>query len=217
MECEPILVFPCLSAGIQLHWVGMVSRSRSPVAQTRQRRPQKERIMNRKMLTLMTAAAMGGLVLSGCDTQATGPEFAVVEKVTPIKVSTSTPKQVCEDRAVTTRLPERDGNTGGTVAGAVIGGLLGNQVGKGDGKKAATLAGAIAGGVAGHEIDKRHEGGREVAEIQQDCRTVQQTQSRIDGYTVEYLYKGQRHQVRMAEAPKDGRVEVRSDGSLIDS
>ena len=57
--------------------------------------------------------------------------------------------------------------------------------------------------VAGHEIDKRHEGGREVAEIQQDCRTVQQTQSRIDGYTVEYLYKGQRHQVRMAEAPKD--------------
>ena len=163
------------------------------------------------------AAAMGGLVLSGCDTQATGPEFAVVEKVTPIKVSTSTPKQVCEDRAVTTRLPERDGNTGGTVAGAVIGGLLGNQVGKGDGKKAATLAGAIAGGVAGHEIDKRHEGGREVTEIQQDCRTVQQTQSRIDGYTVEYLYKGQRHQVRMAEAPKDGRVEVRSDGSLIDS
>lgn len=171
--------------------------------------------MNRKILRLMTAAAMGGLLLSGCEMQAAGPQYAVVDKVTPIMVSESTPTQVCEDRAVTTRQPERDGNTGGTVAGAVIGGLLGNQVGGGDGKKAATVAGAIAGGVAGREIDKRHEGGREVTEIQRDCRSVEQSRSRIDGYSVEYVYDGQRHTVRMAEAPKDGRLAVRADGSLI--
>jgi len=172
--------------------------------------------MNRKTLTLMAAATMGGLLLSGCEMQAAGPQYAVVDKVTPITVSESTPTQLCEDRAVTTRQPERDGNVGGAVAGAVIGGLLGNQVGGGDGRKAATVAGAIAGGVAGREIDKRHEGGRKVTEIRQDCRTVASTSSRIDGYTVEYVYKGQRHQVRMAEAPIDGRVAVREDGSLID-
>lgn len=102
--------------------------------------------------------------------------------------TSSSPRQVCEDRVVQERLPERDGNVGGTVAGAVIGGLVGNQVGGGNGRKLATVAGAVGGGFAGREIDRRHVGGRVVERVQRDCRTVQDTSqsSRVVGYNVTY-------------------------------
>lgn len=102
--------------------------------------------------------------------------------------TSSSPRQVCEDRVVQDRLPERDGNVGGTVAGAVIGGLVGNQVGGGNGKKLATVAGAVGGGFAGREIDRRHVGGRVVERVDRQCRTVSDTSqsSRVIGYNVTY-------------------------------
>lgn len=102
--------------------------------------------------------------------------------------TSSSPRQVCEDRVVQERLPERDGNVGGTVAGALIGGLVGNQVGGGDGRKLATVAGAVGGGFAGREIDRRHVGGRVVERVDRQCRTVSDTSqsSRVIGYNVTY-------------------------------
>ncbi len=102
--------------------------------------------------------------------------------------TSSSPRQVCEDRVVQERLPERDGNVGGTVAGAVIGGLVGNQVGGGNGKKLATVAGAVGGGFAGREIDRRHVGGRVTQRVDRECRTVSDTSqsSRVVAYNVTY-------------------------------
>ncbi len=102
--------------------------------------------------------------------------------------TSSSPRQVCEDRVVQDRLPERDGNVGGTVAGAVIGGLVGNQVGGGNGKKLATVAGAVGGGFAGREIDRRHVGGRVTQRVDRQCRTVSDTSqsSRVVAYSVTY-------------------------------
>lgn len=102
--------------------------------------------------------------------------------------TSSSPRQVCEDRVVQERLPERDGNVGGTVAGAVIGGLVGNQVGGGNGKKLATVAGAVGGGFAGRAIDRRHVGGRVTERVDRQCRTVSDTSqsSRVVAYNVTY-------------------------------
>lgn len=99
-----------------------------------------------------------------------------------------TPREICEDVVVQDRLPERDGNVGGTVTGAVIGGLVGNQVGGGNGRKLATVAGAVGGGFAGREIDKRYVGGKVVNRTERQCRTVSSstTSSKTVGWNVTY-------------------------------
>lgn len=116
--------------------------------------------------------------------------YATVIGSEPIRdtVTTSNPREVCNDVVVQERLPERDGNVGGTVAGAVIGGLVGNQIGGGDGRKLATVAGAVGGGFAGREIDRRHVGGQVVNRTQRQCHTVSGTSqsSRVVAYNVTY-------------------------------
>ena len=107
----------------------------------------------------------------------TSAQYASVIGVEPVNRDSSQqrPREVCDDVPVTQRLPERDGNVGGTVVGAVIGGLLGNQVGRGDGRKAATVAGAAAGGYIGNRVDRNHVGGRVVQTTERQCRTVMDT------------------------------------------
>lgn len=118
------------------------------------------------------------------------PLYATVVRSEPIRETSTvnTPREVCEDVVVQERLPERDGNAGGTVVGALVGGLVGNQVGKGDGRKLATVAGAVAGGYVGHEIDKRHEGGKVVNRTERQCHTVTDTSTseRTVGWNVTY-------------------------------
>lgn len=117
-------------------------------------------------------------------------QFATVIAADPVHetVTTSTPRQVCNDRVVQQRLPERDGLMGGTIAGAVVGGALGNQVGDGSGQKLATVAGAVAGGYVGRKVDRRHVGGRVVASTQTECHTVSDSSqsSRVVAYNVTY-------------------------------
>ena len=116
--------------------------------------------------------------------------YATVIGSEPVRetVTTSTPRQVCNDVAVQERMPERDGLMGGTIAGAVIGGALGNQVGDGNGRKLATVAGAVAGGYAGRRIDQRHVGGQVVNSTRTECHTVSDTSqaSRVVAYNVTY-------------------------------
>ncbi len=84
------------------------------------------------------------------------PRYASVIDVDPVRETstTSAPREVCNDVVVQDRLPERDGNVGGTVAGALIGGLVGNRVGAGNGRKLATVAGAVGGGFIGNRVDR---------------------------------------------------------------
>lgn len=116
--------------------------------------------------------------------------YATVIGTEPVRetVTTSTPRQVCNDVVVQERMPERDGLMGGTIAGAVIGGALGNQVGDGNGRKLATVAGAVAGGYAGRRIDQRHVGGQVVNSTRTECHTVSDTSqsSRVVAYNVTY-------------------------------
>lgn len=116
--------------------------------------------------------------------------YATVIGSSPVREQSTSnnPQQVCEDLPVTRRLPERDGNVGGTVAGAVIGGLVGNQIGGGNGKKAATVGGAVAGGFIGNRVDRNHVGGRVVQDYERRCRTVNNpsTSSRTVAWDVTY-------------------------------
>lgn len=123
------------------------------------------------------------------------PVYARVLSVDPIRETstTTTPRQICEDRVVQERLPERDGNAGGTVAGAVIGGLVGNRLGREvhdsrDRRNLATIGGAVAGGFIGRRIDRNHVGGQMAQRSVRECRTVNDTasSSRTVGYDVTY-------------------------------
>ena len=123
------------------------------------------------------------------------PVYARVLSVDPIRETSTTtaPREICEDRVVQERLPERDGNVGGTVAGAVIGGLVGNRLGREvhdsrDRRNLATVGGAVAGGFIGRRIDRNHVGGQVAQRTVRECRTVNDTasSSRTVGYDVTY-------------------------------
>ncbi|MCD9028606.1 glycine zipper 2TM domain-containing protein [Luteimonas sp. BDR2-5] len=116
--------------------------------------------------------------------------YATVLGTDPVRetMTTTSPREVCEDVVVQERLPERDGNVGGTVVGAVVGGLIGNQIGGGNGRKVATAAGAATGGYIGNRVDRNHVGGRVVERVDRQCRTVQDSSqsSRVVAYNVTY-------------------------------
>lgn len=110
-------------------------------------------------------------------------QYASVLSIEPVteQVSSSRVRQECHDVPVTQRLPERDGDMGGTVVGAVIGGLAGNQLGKGKGRdrrRIETVAGAVGGAFLGRHIDQRHVGGQVVQTMERQCHTVNEPVSR---------------------------------------
>ncbi|UXI69069.1 glycine zipper 2TM domain-containing protein [Tahibacter amnicola] len=127
--------------------------------------------------------------------------WADVRSVHPVIEKITTPRRDCEQATVTKRLPERDGNVGGTVIGALVGGAIGNQVGGGKGRQAATVGGAVAGGFIGHEMDKRHVGGRVVTSTETRCRTVEDVSEKVVGYDVTYLHNGREYTTRMDHDP----------------
>lgn len=76
-------------------------------------------------------------------------------------------------------------NLVGVGLGAVAGGLLGHTVGGGNGKSAATAVGAVAGALVGNNIANRN-----TASKAQDCKSVNETQTRLVGYRVRYEWNG---------------------------
>ena len=97
---------------------------------------------------------------------------------------------------------------GGTVLGAIVGGALGNQVGKGDGRKAATIAGAVAGGAIGNNVGRRDDD--TYVSSERRCREVDggYEERRINGYDVEYRYRGETYMSRLTYDPGE-RIRVR--------
>ena len=136
--------------------------------------------------------------------------WADVARVAPIYTyeRVSRPERECYDTEVTRREDRRGNNTGATVLGAIIGGALGNQVGKGDGRKAATIAGAVAGGAIGNSAARRDD--ESYVSSERRCREVDggYEERRINGYDVEYRYRGETYMSRLSFDPGE-RIRVR--------
>jgi uncharacterized protein YcfJ len=120
----------------------------------------------------------------------------------------SRPERECYDTEVTHRDDRRGNNAGATVLGAIIGGALGNQVGKGDGRKAATIAGAVAGGAIANSAARRDD--ETYVSSERRCREVDggYEERRINGYDVEYRYRGETYMSRLSFDPGE-RIRVR--------
>lgn len=161
------------------------------------------------MSTKVIAGAVLGFVISAAAGTAgyqylNRPQFADVVSVKPIKEIIRTPREECHSETITHQRPVQDENrVAGTAIGAVIGGVLGHQVGGGRGKKLATVAGAAAGGYAGNEVQKGMQERDTYTTVEQRCRTVTDTQEKISGYEVTYVFEGRQGMLRMDEAPAE--------------
>lgn len=136
--------------------------------------------------------------------------WADVVRVDPIYTyeRVSRPERECYDSEVTRRDDRRGNNAGATVLGAIIGGALGNQVGKGDGRKAATIAGAVAGGAIANNAARRDD--ETYVSSERHCREVDggYEERRINGYDVEYRFRGETYMSRLNYDPGE-RMRVR--------
>ena len=138
------------------------------------------------------------LLAAGAQAQ-TFTDTARVRNVAPQYENVSVPRNECTNQWVTEQQPAVSSrNYGGLAIGGVAGALLGNQVGKGRGREAATAVGAVVGALAGeHLANQNNFGGgyQQASQPQQrqvqNCRTVNDVQSRLTGYQVEYEYRGQ--------------------------
>ena len=154
-------------------------------------------------IAIGVALAVAGYAFAGYQRKAAeDAQYATTVRVTPVTETVKSPRQQCEDVAVTKYVKRRDDTTAtGTVVGAVVGGLLGNQVGGGSGRKAATVAGAVAGGYTGHKIDQNNDRAQPVTTTQRKCRTVHDEKQEVVGYDVEYEYRDTLHTARMPNDP----------------
>ncbi|MCY1534461.1 hypothetical protein D9M68_698340 [compost metagenome] len=175
--------------------------------------------MNKSMLVGAVLGAVGvtagGAVATYNLVGNKGPEYAEVLAVQPISETIKTPREVCNDVAVTRQRPVKDQHQiAGTVLGAVAGGLLGNQVGGGTGKKIATVAGAVGGGYAGNKVQEHMQSSDTYTTTETRCKTVTDTSEKLVGYDVKYQLDGKVGQVRMDHDP--GRqIPVTKEGQLV--
>ena len=148
------------------------------------------------------------LLAAGVQAQ-TYNDTARVRNVTPQHENISVPRNECTSQWVTEQqAAPTSRNYGGLAIGGVAGALLGNQVGGGRGREAATAVGAVVGALTGeHFANQNGWGGYQQAAPQQQqrqvqsCRTVNDVQSRVTSYQVEYEYRGQVYSTVTREHP----------------
>ena len=148
------------------------------------------------------------LLAAGAQAQ-TFNDTARVRNVAPQYENVSVPRNECTNQWVTEQQPAVSSrNYGGLAIGGVAGALLGNQVGGGRGREAATAVGAVVGALAGEHFAKQNNFGggyQQASQPQQrqvqNCRTVNDVQSRLTGYQVEYEYRGQVYSTVTRENP----------------
>ncbi|MDT3707074.1 MAG: glycine zipper 2TM domain-containing protein [Thiobacillus sp.] len=172
--------------------------------------------MNKSMLTGVIAGAVAVTAIAGvAGYKALNPEpkFAEVLAVDPVKETTKTPKQVCNDEVVSEKAPVKDPNRiAGTAIGAVAGGLVGSQIGSGSGRTLATIAGAAGGGYAGNQVQKNLQEKNTTSRTETRCKTVYESHTKTVAYDVRYRLGEEEGQVRMDHQPGP-RIPVR-DGQL---
>ena len=135
-------------------------------------------------------------------------DTARVRTVNPQYENVSVPRNECTNQWVTEQQPVASSrNYGGLALGGIAGAALGNQIGGGRGRQAATAVGAVVGALAGEHLANQNGlgGYQQAAPLQQrqvqSCRTVNDVQSRLTGYQVEYEYRGQVYNTVMRENP----------------
>ncbi|CAH0312414.1 glycine zipper 2TM domain-containing protein [Pseudomonas sp. Z1-14] len=174
--------------------------------------------MNKSMLVGAVLGAVGvtaGGAVATYSLVKSGPEYAQVLAVEPVKTQIKTPREVCKDVTVTRQKPVQDQHQiAGTVLGAVAGGLLGNQIGGGNGKKIATVAGAAGGGYAGNKIQEGMQERDTYTTTQTRCNTVNDISDKVVGYDVRYMLDGKEGKVRMDRDPGN-QIPVSKEGQLI--
>lgn len=133
--------------------------------------------------------------------------WARVTDVRPIvrTITVNAPRHECWNEEVIV-VQERS-DPGAQLVGALIGGFIGNQIGSGGGRRAATAAGALIGAQIGHNQTKVS---TPVSMVQQRCEVHAGYRQRevIEGYHVEYRYRGRTYRTRMADYPGE-RIRVR--------
>jgi uncharacterized protein YcfJ len=140
---------------------------------------------------------------------------ARVRSVEPQYGTVSVPRTECSSQWVSEDRRDNapgNGGYGAAVIGGVAGALLGNQVGGGHGREAATAVGAVVGAFTGDHLANGDRGDRgdrrgEAREVRR-CQTVNDMQTRITGYRVNYEYRGQAYATLMRENPGP-RLQVR--------
>nr|WP_218168810.1 MULTISPECIES: glycine zipper 2TM domain-containing protein [Pseudomonas] len=171
--------------------------------------------------SLLVGAVLGAVGVTAGGAVATyslvksGPEYAQVLAVQPVKTQIKTPREVCKDVTVTRQRPVQDQHQiAGTVVGALAGGLLGNQIGGGNGKKLATVAGAVGGGYAGNKVQEGMQNRDTYTTTQTRCNTVNDISDKVVGYDVRYNLDGKEGSVRMERDP-GSQIPVDKEGRLI--
>ena len=134
-------------------------------------------------------------------------DYARVINVTPQVEQINTPRQECRTEYETVQRPQERSNSGGIIGG-IAGGLLGSQVGGGNGRIAAAAAGAITGAIVGDRVDNGNNG-QPVYDSRpvRQCRTVDNWQTRTNGYAVTYEYNGRSYTSIMPYDP-DSRLRL---------
>lgn len=175
--------------------------------------------MDKSMITGLAIGAVvatAGGVIAGLGMMGEDePLYAQVVNVVEVTETVNTPREVCEDVAVTRQKPVKDEHKVlGTVTGAVIGGVLGNQIGGGSGKKIATVAGAAAGGYAGNKVQGNMQAKDTYTTTERQCHTVTDTSEKVIGYDVTYRLGDREDTVRMQQRPAGDRIPVEN-GRLV--
>lgn len=134
-------------------------------------------------------------------------DYARVVNVTPQTEQVNYPQQECHTEYVTTQRQQQRG-VGGSILGGVAGGIIGNQVGGGSGRTVATAAGAIAGAIVGDRLENNNGGTVSEQQPVRQCRTVDNWQTRTNGYAVTYEYRGHTYTSVMPYDPGE-RLPVR--------
>lgn len=131
-------------------------------------------------------------------------DTARVRSADPQYENVAVPRQACARQFVNEARQVNYGQQyGGAVIGGVAGALVGNQVGRGHGREAATALGAVVGAFTG---DRLANGGarQQVEYVPREvtsCHTVSDVQTRINGYRVNYEYRGQSYTTLMHDNP----------------
>ncbi|HMA08076.1 MAG TPA: glycine zipper 2TM domain-containing protein [Ramlibacter sp.] len=131
-------------------------------------------------------------------------DYARVRSAQPQYESISVPRQECSSQVVNEVQPVGGQRQyGGAVLGGLAGALLGNQVGGGHGREAATAVGAVVGAFTGDQLANANtpSGYQQVPREVTSCRTVNELQTRISGYRVDYEYRGQSFTTMLPENP----------------
>jgi uncharacterized protein YcfJ len=120
--------------------------------------------------------------------------------ITSVRAVLGTPEQRCWIEREAVPVERHDARVPGAIFGAVIGGILGHQIGGGSGRDLATAGGAVAGAVVGSNLGRDRNGAATTTRDVQRCNGAPGPATPAY-WDVTYQFRGQWHQVQLAEPP----------------